>query len=66
MSEKGSITLFCQEFRSISDTVLASKENQGKKCSSISWLTKDPLDSYQNTVDKEKICIYFLTNIDSV
>jgi len=30
MSEKSSIALFCQEFRSISDTVLASKENQRK------------------------------------
>lgn len=64
MSEKGSITLFCQ-FRSIPDTVLASKENQGKKCSSISWFTKDLLYSFQNTVDEEKICIYFFTGIDS-
>lgn len=31
MSEKDSITVFCQEFRSISGTVLASKENWGKK-----------------------------------
>lgn len=65
MSEKDSITVFCQEFRSISGTVLSSKENWGKKNAILFHGLPNTCCSYGNTAGEERVSTYFCTRIDT-